>query len=236
MEQHPSVLQDLHTYMLRVRSVTEELEEGPRRLKRLQSRVAATEKTLAEFLTSIKTTKVGIHEREVSMKANNEKIKKHKKDLNGITSKKEFDALNVEIASLEKRNSDLEDEALHMMSVVEEKTAKIPEFEQSVARAKEEYAQTEAEHQKQLPSWQTRLSEAKQLVADRMKQLPEDWIKAIVRLETTEGPDALASLTGRACSACYTDVTAQQIAVITSGMIQSCKNCGKFLYLPVGPT
>ena len=70
--------------------------------------------------------------KEVSLKANAEQIKKYKKDLNAITSKKEFDALNIEIAGLEKRNGDLEDEGLQLMTLVEEAAAKIPTFEQAI--------------------------------------------------------------------------------------------------------
>ena len=232
MESPPPVLQELHTYLLRVRSVSEELEEGPKRIKRSLARVTAAEKALADHLASIKNMKVGIHDREVSMKANVEKINKHKRDLDGISSKKEYDALNIEIASLEKRNSDLEDEALQLITQQEEKTARIPEFEQAVAKATANHSRVEAEYQQQLPSWKERLADARKQVAILTAQLPEDWIKAFTRLEQTEGADALASLSGRACSACYTEVTAQQLANISSGNIQACKNCGKFLYLP----
>lgn len=231
MEQQPLILHELHTYLLRIRSVTEELEEGPRRLKRLKMKVAAAEKGLADQQAAIKATKVGIHEREVSLKANTEKVKKHKRDLDTISSKKEFDALNVEIASLEKRNGDLEDETLQMMTQVEESTAKIPEFEQAIAKAKADYAKVEAEYQAQLPAWQARLAEAKQVAAEKTAQIPEDWKAAFTKLESNEGADSLAGLNGRSCSACYTEVTAQQLAMITNGRVEACKSCGKLLYL-----
>ena len=153
------------------------------------------------------------------------------RDLDGFSSKKEFDALNIEVASLEKRNNDLEEEALHMMTQVEERMAKVPEFEQAIAKAKADYAKAEEEHQTQLPAWQARLKEAKKVVAEKTSMIPEDWKKAFTRLETNEGADALASLNGRSCSACYTDVTAQQLAMITCGRVEACKNCGKLLYI-----
>lgn len=231
MDDFNAVLRDLHTYQLRIRSVTEELEEGPRRLKRLQNRIAAAEKALADHLAAIKALKVGINDREVSVKANAEKINKHKRDLDGITSKKEYDALNVEIASLQKRNTGLEDEAFALMTQVEEAAGKIAEFEAAVAKAKEDYAKAEAELQGQRPAWQARLDEAKQVVQERIKQLPEEWVRAFRRLEETQGADTLAPLTGRSCSSCYTEVTAQQLAMIKSGRINTCKNCGKILYV-----
>jgi uncharacterized protein len=231
MEQHTSVLQEIHTYLLRIRSVSEELDEGPRRLKRLQARITSAEKALADHQAKIKSLKVGINDREVSLKANAEQIKKYKRDLNGITSKKEFDALNIEIAGLEKRNSDLEDEGLQMMTQVEEAAAKVPEFEKNIAQAKADHAGFDQEHKAQLPSWQSRLDEAKKQFAEKKMLIPEEWRKILDRQELSEGADALAALNGRSCSACYTDVTAQQVTMISSGKVEACKNCGKLLYL-----
>ena len=176
MDDFNPVLRDLHTYQLRIQSVTEELEEGPRRLKRLQNKIAATEKALADHLAAIKALKVGIHDREVSVKANTDRMNKHKRDLDGISSKKEYDALNVEIASLKTRNVGLEDEAFAMMTQVEDMTAKVPAFEAAVTKAKDEAAKADAEHQAQLPAWQARLDEAKQIVQEKIKLLPEEWI------------------------------------------------------------
>jgi hypothetical protein len=138
----------------------------------------------------------------------------------------------VEIAALEKRNSDLEDETLQLMANLEELAAKTPEFESVVAKAKAEHASAQKDQQEHLAGLQTRLAEAKQLVEEKRALLPEDWLKPFQRLELTEGAEALASLNGRSCSACYTEVTAQQFALINSGRINACKTCGRLLYIP----
>lgn len=231
MEQPKSVLEEIHTYLLRIRSVTEELNESPRRLKRLQAKVATAEKTLADHHAMIKSLKVGINDREVSLKANTEQIKKYKKDLDAVSSKKEFDALNVEVASLEKRNNDLEDEGLQLMSQAEDAVAQVPALEQAISEAKTNFAKVDADHQAQLPAWKSRLEEAKQQYAEKKMVISEDWRRILDRQELTEAADALAALTGRSCSACYTEVTAQQVTMINSGKIEACKNCGKLLYL-----
>lgn len=230
MEPSTSLLEEIHTYLLRIRSVSEELSEGPRRLKRLQSKVAAAEKALADHLARIKSMKVSINDKEVSLKANAEQIKKYKRDLDAISSKKEFDALNIEIAGLEKRNGDLEDEGLQLMTQVEEETARIPLLERSIVDAKSVFVKAEEEYQGQLPAWQNRLEEAKKLFALKKVLMPEEWSKVFDKQELTEAADVLAALSGRSCSACYTDVTAQQLAMITSGKIEACKSCGKLLY------
>lgn len=230
MENKTSVLQELHTYLLRIRSVTEEIQEGPKQLKRLEARVAAAEKALADHQTLIKTTKVAIHDREVSVQASRDKIKKHKRDLEGISSKKEYDALNVEIASLEKRASDFDDEGLALLTKVEELTAKTPALEQAIAQVQAVHAKAKAELEKHLPAWKTRLEEAKSLAAERTVLIPPEWRKLFIHIENCEGADSLASMNGKSCSACYTAVTAQQFSMISQGKIEACKSCGKLLY------
>lgn len=234
MEHFTAALQTIHTHLLRIRAVTEELEDGPRRVKRSQQKVAAAEKAFSDHQQAIKTLKVNIQDRDVSLKANTEKIKKYKRDLDGISSKKEYDALNIEIATLEKRNSDLEEEALGMMTQVEEMTARIPVFEQAIAKAKEDLARVDADYQSQLPAWKTRLEEAKVVVAQHIELLPPDWKKILNRQVQSEGADGLAAMNGKTCSACNMDVTAQQYAMLVSGKIESCKSCGKILYVAAG--
>jgi len=231
MDDYNPALRNLHTNLLRIRTVTEELEGCPRQLKRLQQKTAAAEKALSDHLAAIKALKVAIHDREVSVRANAEKIKKHKRDLDSITSKKEFDALNVEVAALQTRNTGLEDETFTMMTRVEELNARSSEFEAAVTKAKEDYARTEAEHQAQSPSLLARLEEAKRFVETKINLLPADFIPTFRRLEHSEGADALAPLSGRSCSSCYTEVTAQQYTMSRSGRISTCKNCGKILYV-----
>lgn len=232
MDHYTQLLRDLHTYLLRIRSVTEELQEGPQRLRRLQNKINQAEKSLADHLARLKALKVKIHENEVSLKANLDKLKKHRKDLDHSAAKKEFDALNVEIAALEKRNSDLEDETLQMMGKSEELAVKTPDFEQAVANAKQEHSLAQTDQQAHLKALQDRLEEAKKLAAEKAALLPDEFKKEYRRVELTEGSDTLAPLNGKSCSACYTDVTSQQFTIIKSGKISACKTCARLLYVP----
>ena len=80
--------------------------------------------------------KVGVHEKEVSLKQAQQQITKHEKQLNEATSKKEYDALKVEIAAEKQRCQQLEDEILNGMMEMEERTAQLPEIEKAVTQAR----------------------------------------------------------------------------------------------------
>ena len=94
-------------------------------------------------LEAIKKLKVAIHEKEVTLKTTHGQIAKHQKQLNESGSKKEYEALQTEIAAARAKCSQLEEESLTAMGESEERTAKIPELEKAAKAAKEAFAQYE---------------------------------------------------------------------------------------------
>ncbi|HMP17768.1 MAG TPA: hypothetical protein PKD72_12145, partial [Gemmatales bacterium] len=117
-----------------------------------------------------------------------------------------------------------------MMTQAEELQNKTGEFEAAIQKAKSEFARVQTEYQEQLPAWQARLTEAKTILQEKEKLLAPEWLKTYQRLVASEGAEALASLSGKSCSTCNMDVTAQQYSNLSVGKIESCKNCAKILY------
>ena len=79
---------------------------------------------------------------EVTLRSKSQQIAKHQKQLNESTGKKEYDALQAEIAADKKAMGGIEDEILNDMMETEERTAKIPELEKAVNRM-EDYVRTQ---------------------------------------------------------------------------------------------
>jgi predicted nucleic acid-binding Zn-ribbon protein len=52
------------------------------------------------------------------------------------------------------------------------------------------------------------------------------------RVVAALGPESLAALNGRHCSACHTGITAQNYNDLQIGRFQVCRSCGRILYLP----
>jgi predicted nucleic acid-binding Zn-ribbon protein len=46
------------------------------------------------------------------------------------------------------------------------------------------------------------------------------------------GADAMAAVENRTCTACYTEITAQNYHELILGQLVVCKSCGRILYLP----
>lgn len=225
-----TLFRDLHTYLIRIHDVKEELEEYPRAARKLKARIDEAEKNLKAHTDLIIKKKLEIRDKEVSIKANDEKIKKYENDLNKAAGKKEYDSMHVEIAVHKKRNDDLSDQVIQLMTEVETLNTKTPDLEKLVAAAKENETTKMSAMNTGKPALEKRLSEAEGLVKSSVGQVSAEVQPALTRLINSSGHEALSALNAKSCSACYVAVTAQQNQDIKAGRVCICKSCGKYLY------
>lgn len=226
-----AIFRELHRLRKHVRDLQTEIERGPRTLKLHQDKVANHEVTLKEYHESIKKLKVAILQKESQLKAKQQQIEKHERQRNEAREKKEYDALNVEIASDKKDVKKLEDEILADMEEVEARTAQIPEKEKEFQQAKRDIARALDDIQTRRQTLTDLLQQAHQQIEQVEVSLPEEVRVLYHRLVASMGADALSAVHGRTCTACYTDITAQNFNELRMEQFVACKSCGRILYL-----
>jgi predicted nucleic acid-binding Zn-ribbon protein len=226
------ILRELHRLHKHAKDLRTEIDRGPHLLKAHQAKVAKQEDALREAQESIKKRKVAMHEKEVSLKDKELQIGKHEKQLNEATSKKEYDALRAEVEADRKAVTKIEDEILDIMGEIESKTIQAPELERAVQRAKEEAARAVTEIQSRRDEFTDRLNEVHKSLHEVEAALPEDIRAQYERLLASRGEDAMSVVHNRTCTACYTEITAQNMQDLSQGLFILCKNCGRILYLP----
>jgi predicted nucleic acid-binding Zn-ribbon protein len=226
------LIRELHRLHRFSHELKEEIERFPRQTQIQQIRVKKVEETLHEQQEALKKLKVGIHENEVTVKSMNAQIRKHEEQLGGVGSKKEYDALVSEIKHDRQSVQQLEEQILLAMTEIDDLTPKLPEFEQAVAKAKEEFAKWQKEarthHEKQvaqLAETQTKLKDAESKLPDKLRALYQ-------RVVSSMGSDSMAAVRNRSCSACRTAITAQNQNELLQGRMLECKSCGRLLYMP----
>ncbi len=226
------ILREIHRLRRHAKELQNEIERGPRLLKAQQTKVVKQEEILREAQDALKHLKVAIHEKEVTLRGKNQEIAKHERQLNEATAKKEYDALKAEIASEKRMCQKLEDDILSDMALSEEKAAQLPELEQAVQRAKDEVARFDAANQARIADLTKELTQVRENLQAVEATLPEDMLRDYQRLITARGEDALAPVQSRTCTACYTEITAQNYNELVQAQFVLCKNCGRILYLP----
>jgi len=227
-----TILREIHRLQRHARDLKAEIDRMPRHLKAQEAKVARQEEAVHETQELLKRLKLESHEKEGQLKATLQLVEKHKQQREQVTSKKEYDALSNEIAADKTKCQELEDEILDTLGKVEERTAQLPELDQAVKRAKEEYAA----YEKTAESRQLTLAEQLQQVQNQLKEveagLPTDVRPLYERLVAARGEDAMAAVQNRTCMACYTEITAQAYNDLMLSQFIMCKSCGRVLYLP----
>jgi predicted nucleic acid-binding Zn-ribbon protein len=227
-----TVFREIHRLRRFAHELQEQIKRVPTQQKVQQGKVARQETTQREAQDAIKRIKVSIHEKEVTLKTTHGQIAKYQKQLSEVGSKKEYDALQHEISDARTACQRLEEEILTAIAESEEKTAQLPEQEKAVRQAKEEHAKFEAGVQERLASLQAQMAETEQQIQQQELAIPADIRTQYQRIVAAQGHDALSSVQGRTCAACYTEITAQQHNELQQEMVVLCKSCGRILYLP----
>jgi predicted nucleic acid-binding Zn-ribbon protein len=228
------IMREVHRLRKLARDLQDQIERGPRQLKAHHAKVGRQETLLREEQDTIKKLKVGIHEKEVSLKTSHTQIAKYEKQLSESASKKEYDALQNEIAIARARTLQLEDEIFAAITEGEERAAKVPELEKSVRQAKDDAAAFEKGMAERNAGLSAHLSETQARLKEVEATIPAENRTEYNRIVKTMGPDGFAAVIDRNCSACNTALTVQHYTDLQQNLFAVCRSCWRILYLPEG--
>jgi predicted nucleic acid-binding Zn-ribbon protein len=226
------VFREIHNLRTFVHGLQEQLDRIPRTRKAHQARLAKQEQALRDTQDAIRKLKVNASDSEKSIKAKHGQIERYEQQVNQVGSKKEYDALQLEIAHAKTVCEQLEDQALQALTEVDEKSALVPGLEQAVAQVKDEVAKFDAEvgpRQADLTAQQER---AKKQLQEAETKIPPDLRPQYNRTIASLQHEGLAAVRDRTCTACFTEITLQNFSALQQESFVVCPSCGRILYLP----
>jgi len=227
-----TILREIHQLQRHEKELRDQIDRLPRQLKVQQAKVTRQEDLAREAQEALKHLKVAVHDKESQLKQLQQQIAKHQKQLNEAASKKEYDALKVEMAGDKEKCQQFEDAILAGMIEVDEKSTQVPELAKAVQRAKDELAQFEKDSVSRQASLQEQLRQTQRALQEVEATLLPDVRATYDRLASARGADALATAQSRTCLACNTEMTIQSYNDLLSARLVICKACGRILYLP----
>jgi predicted nucleic acid-binding Zn-ribbon protein len=230
-----ATFREIHRLRRLARDLQEQLDRVPRQRRVSEAKVSRQEERRRECQEAIKRLKVTAHEKEGVLKSAHAQVAKHRRQLETAGSKKEYDALQLEIRHTQEVCARLEDEILAAMAEGEEKAAQLPELEKAVQEARDEAARFEAEAAGRQAGLEGHLAEVqgqlKEVEAGILANLRPQYNRIVAAL----GADALAAVRDRTCSACHSEITAQNYNDLQQELFLVCTSCGRILYPPEQP-
>jgi predicted nucleic acid-binding Zn-ribbon protein len=225
-----ATFREIHRLRRLVHDLQEQLDRIPRQLKAQQAKLARHEEQHREAQEAVKKSQVGVKKREGELKDAHALVARLEKV--EVSSKKEYDALQAEIAHARAECQRLEDEILAGLMEGEERAAALPEQERLLQQGRDELAKFEQESAGRKTSLASQLAAAQAQLKEAETNIPADLRTQYNRIVTAKGPDSMAVVRDRTCKACHTEITVQSSHDLQQEMFVVCRSCGRILYLP----
>ena len=226
------LLRELHRLRKLIRDAQAEIDRGPRVLKAHQNKLAAHEKTLADARDALKHRKADVLTGESQIKSLSQGLARHEKQLDTLTDPRQIEAKEHDIAHTKESIAKQEDDLLNAMTDVDERTAKVPEFEAAVAKAKADFAVYEREAAERIVRLKDELKSAAAALAAEEAKIPPSIRGQYDRLVKAHGADAFAAVENQTCTHCRVGITTQGLADLRQGNeFICCRNCGRAQYM-----
>jgi uncharacterized protein len=150
----------------------------------------------------------------------------------GVTSPKEAQALQADLESLKRRQSQLEDQVLELMEQLEPLDAALVDSEATLAAITTERAEAEASLAAGEAEVDAELAEVSAARDALVAQVPDELITEYEHLRPSFGGVAVAKLAGATCQGCHLTLAAAEVDEIRrrpADAIVHCPDCGRLL-------
>lgn len=222
----------IHRLRTHLHNLQEQLDRIPRVRKAHQARLAKADEALRDAQETVRKLKVTASDREKTLKSKHAQIARYEEQVNLVSSKKEYDALQLEIAHARTVCGQLEDQILQALTDSDEKSAQVPELEKVLAQVKGEVEKFEADAKTRKADLEAQAGQAREELRAAEASIPDDLRAQYNRTVASLGHEGLAAVKGRNCTECYTEIIRSDLDDLADDRFVTCKSCGRILYLP----
>lgn len=225
------LLGQIHRLRRHVRDSQTEIERGPRVLKSRQAILDTQEAGYKAAIDALKAAKVGVHEREVSLKAAFVRLTKYEKQLGEAGSPREYQGKEAEIQTTREEIARLEEEILMGMIDVEEKAAELPAKDAEIARYRVSFAEWQKDAAERIARIRGEVTAATAELTKTELEIPDIIRPNLARLVKSYGPDGFAHVEDSSCGHCRTAIANVAKSQLAADEFVCCSSCGRALYL-----
>ena len=231
------LLLDLQATDHRIRKLEHQLDDLPEQRAMEESRQRVVE--LGEALDEIRIEleRVGGEqrrlEREVDVLGERRDAERSRLYDGTVTNQREMQSLEAEIASVERRVAEHEDELLEVLETVETLEERLSTLETDRAAEEQRFSELEVARDEAAKGLLAELGELKVTRARQAEGLPENLLERYERIAARTGGTGVGKLEGNACTACRIDLSWADVNdLLTGPPLASCPQCQRLLVVP----
>ncbi len=201
------------------------------RLKELQEKLETLEKDLLEKKQRLKDLRKEKMEKELQIKEIEERLQKHEEEKYKVKSQDEFEAVEREIAILEKNKDKEEDFLLELMEEEDNLLNILPSAEKEFQENKEKLLREKESLTNKIVELE---KNKKSLMEKREKlspQINKVYYNQYEQLRKTKNGLAVVAVKDGTCSGCNMRVPPSLIGQMRRNQIVYCESCNRIIYL-----
>ncbi|MDD3468355.1 MAG: hypothetical protein PHE53_00075 [Thermoguttaceae bacterium] len=227
-----STLQALHRIHRRLYELRERLQMGPRVAAVFQKKILEATQLLEQQCETLQLLQLKASQKQESLKLREAELERRKRQLMEAKSNTEYKALQDQIAADGSASEVLELETLDAMERVDKQKLEIEGTVALIEKKKVDAQRHIDEYARIAPGLKVDIAKLEEEQRHEEAKLPSEFNAMYQRVLRSKGVDSFASLDGRSCSGCHTQITLQMYSEMVGGQFHFCRACGRILYLP----
>jgi len=189
---------------------TASMEEGKKKLEELNKRHSEKEDKLKRGIENIKKTKDRQHE---------------------VKTNKEYQAILKEIETVEKKNSEIEDEIISVLEEIDNAQALLEAKKRDYNTYKLQYEEEKKKTEEEISHLDVDLSDYQQKSDNIRKQVRSELLKKYETIKSARNSLAVVSVWREVCGGCYMNIPPQLYIELQRAIdLMSCPNCNRIIY------
>lgn len=191
-------------------ALTASMEEGKKKREELNKRHSEKEDKLKRGIENIKKTKDRQHE---------------------VKTNKEYQAILKEIETVEKKNSEIEDEIISVLEEIDNAQAVLKAKKRDYNTYKSQYEEEKKKIEEEISHLDVDLSDYQQKGNNIRKQIRSELLKKYETIKSARNSLAVVSVWREVCGGCYMNIPPQlYIELQRATDLISCPNCNRIIY------
>jgi len=171
------------------------------------------------------------NEKDDKLKKGIDTLKKTKDRLLEVKTNKEYQAILIEIETLEKKNSSVEDEIISGLEEIDHMRAEVKARDKNFEIHRRKYEEDRKKIDKEIGELESDLAEAEKRTDTLRKQITERLLKRYETIKGRRNGVAVVSVWKEVCAGCHMNIPPQlYIELQKSEELLSCPNCNRIIF------
>jgi predicted nucleic acid-binding Zn-ribbon protein len=226
------VLEDLQELDLKSDGSQARIQDALSEIEALDGRLQEVKTAVEAKSGEIETIESERQSLEENLSVENTNITRSEANLKGITTQKEYQAVNKEIASAKKLIAELEDQILQKITRLDELRVELSAMQEDLAALDQNLGSQKAAIQARIKSEESSVASDAKVRAERIKAIPSSMLKRYEKLREARKGIAVVEARDGGCLGCNMQIPPQMYNNLYRGEeLITCPHCSRILVL-----